>query len=221
MELICSAVFHLPNELTLTACSKHTGQHSNRQPHHTCARLLGAKQHQSTRALGWRNLQARLLHGEGTAGPPTAEAFTCLISEPSPRKGTGTSVTPPGLHSTTSCQHYYRLCLPPSLPTTPRTLSPPLSPSLPTTPLTLCADDDAEAAHSLRADMVTSLQQMRMTGTAICAWVMGTGGSVHSSISTVVTMTLSATGSRKAPKVVAISNYTWCVQVGTCGMSFW
>lgn len=83
---------------------------------------------------------------------------------------------------------------------------PPTPPHSPEGGLTLCADEEAEAAHSLRADMVTSLQQMRMTGTAICAWLRGGGGSVHSSTSTVVTMTLSATGSKKAPKVVTISN---------------
>lgn len=56
---------------------------------------------------------------------------------------------------------------------------------------------------------------MRMTGTAICACVIGAGGSLPNSTSTVVTMTLSATGSRNAPNVVAISN---CMVVGghTC-----
>lgn len=122
-----------------------------------------------------------------------------------------TSSSKAGAHSQACCfqqttqlqrQHLH---IPPTRPRNPHTQHTTLVLN-PTTP-TLCADDDADAAHSLRADIVTSLQQMSITGTAICACVMGAGGSVLSSTSTVVTITLSATGSRNAPKVVAISNW--------------
>merc|ERR1719240_1348523 len=60
------------------------------------------------------------------------------------------------------------------------------------------ASEDA-AAHSRRADMVISRLIMMATGRAMACTVIGRGGDVASRTRAVATITLSATGSRKAP----------------------
>ena len=68
--------------------------------------------------------------------------------------------------------------------------------------LTWCAPEPDEAAHSRRALMQISRLMTRMTGTAKARCVRGAGGVTASKMSAVLTMSLSATGSRKAPKAV-------------------
>jgi hypothetical protein len=65
---------------------------------------------------------------------------------------------------------------------------PPTTPAPWTPGRTLCAAPPAAAAHSLNADIVTSLQQINITGTAIWARDIDSGGSMLISTSTVVTL---------------------------------
>ena len=67
---------------------------------------------------------------------------------------------------------------------------------------TLCAPPLDAAAHSRSELMVISRPMMTSTGTTIAARLTGAGGEVASRMSAVDTMSLSATGSRKAPNSV-------------------
>ena len=64
----------------------------------------------------------------------------------------------------------------------------------------LCASPPEAAAHSRSEDIVISRAMISATGTVIQTTVSGGGGWVARSTNAVDTMTLSATGSRNAPK---------------------
>eukprot|EP00200_Dunaliella_tertiolecta_P002453 CAMPEP_0202346014 /NCGR_PEP_ID=MMETSP1126-20121109/4990_1 /ASSEMBLY_ACC=CAM_ASM_000457 /TAXON_ID=3047 /ORGANISM="Dunaliella tertiolecta, Strain CCMP1320" /LENGTH=135 /DNA_ID=CAMNT_0048937369 /DNA_START=304 /DNA_END=711 /DNA_ORIENTATION=+ len=66
----------------------------------------------------------------------------------------------------------------------------------------LCAPPPDAAAHSLSEDIVISRHMMMATGSTTFLGTRGAGGLVVSRIRAVVTMILSATGSRNAPNTV-------------------
>lgn len=63
------------------------------------------------------------------------------------------------------------------------------------------------AAHSRSELMAISRPMMTSTGTTMAGRLMGAGGELASSMSAVDTMSLSATGSRKAPNSVVMFHY--------------
>jgi hypothetical protein len=71
---------------------------------------------------------------------------------------------------------------------------------------TLLAPPPEDAAHSRSDDIAISRPMTTSAGTAMAALPTGAGGPAANRISAVLTMSLSATGSRKAPKAVAISS---------------